>query len=246
MQDLTYDDWDGVIARYEARREGLRFADGEQFPSADTDLAALFRRPHLAEPKIGGSSYAKKRQQLSPDFVGQPDALFLHALLISALRKRDWPEAAPLLFRRLWFEHGEELRAQLSTRWLISAAITFADHGETEGQRRLGQSLKVLFSLLKLTEFERLYSGNAPDKPFNFGKKSQSPLPMGLEPFALRHGGLDINLLAPIVQEARETPQLGPIALELMDRLNADQGTIFRRLKKMRQKLEARDLTPAP
>lgn len=244
MEERTYEGgWDDAIARYEGRRAALDFAPGEAFPPADLDLGALRQALHHPQPlPERASGYAKKRAQLGPDCAGQSELVFLHALCIAALRKRGWPEAAPILFLRLWREEAQLLLGQLSTRWLISAAITFADHGECEAQRRLGQSLKVLFSLLKLTEFERLFSGLAPQSAFKFGQKSKAALPMGLEPFALRGGGLDINLLAPLVQEARQTPVLGPLALELLDRLNADDGTIFRRLKRMREVKEARSL----
>lgn len=237
-------DWQLEIARYEARRIPVTFGAGESLPDAQSDLAALLHQPVVLTPlPAKPSTFAKKRHLLEQELLGQPQIALLHGQLIGILRKSSWPDVAPVLFHRLWREHGTALRAILPTRWLISAAITFADHGETEAQRRLGQSLKVLFSLLKLTEFERLYSGLPPEDPFRLGKKSKSPLPLGLEPFALKDGGLDVNLLAPLVLEARDIPTLGPLAIELLDRLNQDQGTIFRRLALMRAKLLARQST---
>lgn len=240
---LTYPDgWDAAIARYEARRAPLDFGPDEAFPPLDVALQPLLTQviappaPLPARPTM----YARKRHALAEELHGKPEIALLHGLLIAALRKRDWPPQTPALFRRLWAEQGAALIGCLSTRWLISAAITFADHGATEGERRLGQSLKVLFSLLKLTEFERLYSGLDPATPFRLGHKIKAPLPMEIEPFALRDGGLDINLLAPLVVEARDEPVLGPLAMALLDRLNADPGTIFRRLGLMRDKLIAR------
>lgn len=240
---LTYPDgWDAAIARYEARRAPLDFAEGEALPPLDVALEPLLGRPVTAPGPLAPrpTMYARKRHALSEELQGHPEIALLHGLLISALRKRAWPDHAPALFRRLWAEQGAALTGCLSTRWLISAAITFADHGSTESERRLGQSLKVLFSLLKLTEYERLYSGLEPSAPFRLGQKVKAPLPMEIEPFSLRDGGLDINLLAPLVIEARAEPVLGPLALELLDRLNADPGTVFRRLGQMRAKLLAR------
>lgn len=240
---LTYPDgWDAAIARYEARRAPLDFGDGEALPPVEIPLAPLvlvsIAPPGPLPPRP--SLFARKRHALAEELQGLPDIALLHALLISALRKREWPAQAPALFRRLWAEEGETLRACLPGRWLISGAITFADHGATEGERMLGQSLKVLFSLLKLTEFERLYSGLEPAQPFRLGQKARVPLPLGMEPFSLKDGGLDVNLLAPMVQAARAEPVLGPLALDLLDRLNADPGTIFRRLALMREKLAQR------
>jgi hypothetical protein len=240
---LTYPGgWDAAIDRYEARRAPLGFGPGEGLPPADADLAALLDVT-VADPgpmPDRPSGLARKRHALATELQGMSELVLLHAVLISCLRKRAWPDQAPGLFRRIWAEHSAPMLAVLPTRWLISAAITFADHGETAGERHLGQSLKVLFSLLKLTEFERLYSGLAPDEPFRLNQKSKADLPMGIEPFSLRDGGLDINLLAPMVQAARGEPVLGPVALALLDRLNADPGTIFRRIASMRDKLEQR------
>lgn len=54
------------------------------------------------------------------------------------------------------FEH-------LDPRWLVSAITTFGDHGSTEVQRRVGQSMTVLFGAMKLYESERRYSGLGPE-----------------------------------------------------------------------------------
>ena len=240
---LTYPEgWDAAIARYEARRAPMDFGDNEALPPVDCPLAprvlASIAPPGPLPPRP--SLYARKRHALAEELQGLPERALLHALLISTLRKRAWPDHAPALFRRLWAEEGDTLRACLPGRWLISGAITFADHGASEGERMLGQSLKVLFSLLKLTEFERLYSGVEPAQPFRLGQKAKAPLPLGMEPFSLKDGGLDVNLLAPMVQAARVEPVLGPLALDLLDRLNADPGTVFRRLALMRDKLAQR------
>ena len=242
MPDTYPGGWDAAIERYEARRAPLGFGPGEGLPPADADLARLLAAT-VADPgpmPDRASGFARKHHALAADLHGMPELALLHGVLISCLRKRAWPAQAPALFRRIWAEHPAPMLAVLPTRWLISAAITFADHGETASERHLGQSLKVLFSLLKLTEFERLYSGLAPDEPFRLNQKSRADLPMGIEPFSLRDGGLDINLLAPMVQAARGEPVLGPLALALLDRLNADPGTIFRRIALMRDKLEQR------
>ncbi len=234
--------WDAAIERYEARRAPLGFGPGEALAPPDADLSALMASV-AADPgpmPDRPSGFARKRHALATELQGMPELVLLHGLLIACLRKRAWPDHAPALFRRIWAEHPGQMLAVLPTRWLISAAITFADHGATVGERHLGQSLKVLFSLLKLTEFERLYSGHTPDAPFRLGQKAKAALPMGIEPFSLRDGGLDINLLAPMVHDARREPVLGPLALALLDRLNDDPGTVFRRIALMREALERR------
>ena len=240
----SYDDApDALIARWQDRRAPLRFGPDEALPPLDTDLAMLAAQslPKLAaDTRPHGSTYARKRQALAADLAGGSELALLHAVLISCLRKRSFPAHAPALFRRLWAEQGAALIDQLSTRWLISAAITFADHGATELQRRLGQSLNMLFSLMKLYEFERLHGGLDPIRAAPRAPAKGAALPMGMTGFSLESGGLDINLLAPIWAEAQLDPLLGPLACHLLERLNADPGTLFRRLGALRAQAATR------
>lgn len=232
-----------LIDRWQERRAPLRFGPGEALPPLEADLALLAATPlPLSRPEPSGplSSFGQKRHALATELAGGTELQLLHALLISCLRKRAWPEQAPALFRRIWAEQSDILRDSLPTRWLISAAITFADHGADERQRRLGQSLNLLFSLMKLYEFERLHSGLAPDEAFRPGHRAKAPLPLDMPSFSLGSGGLDINLLAPIWAEAREDALLGPLACHLLEALNRDSGTLFRRLGTMRARLDRR------
>jgi hypothetical protein len=123
---------------------------------------------------------------------------------------------------------------ELPGRWLISSVITFGDHGETEAQRRVGLSINVLFSLMKLYEFERLHSGTDPATPFPLRRIRHRHLPLDMPHFNLGDGGLDINLLAQIWGEAERVPVVGPLACHLLQRLNADSGNLFRRIGMMR------------
>ena len=84
----------------------------------------------------------------------------------------------PPLFRRLWAEESPHLLTQLDLRWQVSSAMTFADHGTIGSEQALGASLKVLFGLIKLYEFERLFTGLAPEEPHRFGKRSPAPMPL--------------------------------------------------------------------
>ena len=234
---------DSLIAHWEKRRGAMAFGPGEALPALDADLDAIAAQmvptnwPPLPE---GASRHAQKSRELAPEFAGQSALFHLHALLIAHLRKRGFPEHAPVLFRRLWVERAPDLIPGLSTRWLMSAAITFGDHGATEGERSLGREMGMLFSLMKLYEFERLFSGNAPGQPFRMGNRAEADLPLGMERFSLATGGLDINLLAPLWQRALAEPVLGPLACDLLGRLNHDPGTVFARLQAMRAKKQAR------
>ncbi|WP_096786111.1 hypothetical protein [Rhodobacter sp. CZR27] len=229
-----------MIVRWRRRRVALEFAPGEALPF-DADLAALARTPlqDAGPPGAGASSHARKRHEIARDMAGQSELALLNALCIAHLRKRHFPDGTVALFRRIWLEQAEALLAELPARWLVSSLITFGDHGATEAERRLGAQMGVLFGLIKLYEAERLFSGLAPDEPFRLGRRAKAPLPLGLPGFSLAKGGLDVNLLAPLWAEAQAVPMAGPIALVLLDRLNADAGTIFRRIARMRERQAA-------
>jgi hypothetical protein len=248
---LTYPDAPGgIIDRWNSRRGPVVYGRNEGLPSMDIDLSTLAAQivpEGELIPDLPLSHYKRKLWQLRRDLEGKSELAVLNANLIVHLRRATYPAHAPALFRRVWAEHGSSLMAELSSRWLISSIITFGDFGETESQRRIGLSLNVLFSLMKLYEFERLSSGLAPEDLFRQKRKRGTKLPLGMLDFGIDGGGLDYNLLAPIWKAALEEPVVGPLACHLLDRLNADPSNLFRRLQGMRAerraylaKLEAR------
>lgn len=253
---LTYPDAPGgVIDRWNTRRGPVIYGRGESLPPLDIDLIPL-AATKVPEgelmPDTRLSHYKRKLWQLRRDLEGKSELAVLNADLIVHLRRATYPAHAPALFRRVWAEQGKTLMEELSSRWLISSIITFGDFGDTEAQRRIGLSLNVLFSLMKLYEFERFSSGLGADELFRQKRKRGSKLPLGMLDFGIDGGGLDYNLLAPIWKAALEEPVVGPLACHLLDRLNADPSNLFRRLQGMRAerraylaKLEARALAEA-
>lgn len=240
----TYPDApEGLIRQWNRRRGALTAAAGEGLPPLDCDLAELLGKtvaPPPAAPPDGASRHAQKKYELEQDLAGKTELALLNGLLIAHMRKRRFPGHAPALFYRLWQEHGDHLRNELSTRWLISSVITFGEAGASEDERSLWREMGMLFSLMKLYEFERLYSGLPPEKPFALRNRAAADLPLDMPGFSLVSGGLDINLLAPLWDRALRQPVLGPLACHLLDRLNADQGTLFRRIGTMREAKRAR------
>lgn len=230
-----------ILEQMERRRDPLGFGPNEALPPLDIDLHSLrSARVDGRAPEIGNSrsSYARKFKELSDEFDTFPELLRLHGLLIANLRRRDQPDHCAALFQRLWAEEADYLLTRLDARWLVSAITTFGDHGATETQRRLGQSLTVLFSMMKLYETERLYSGHKPDQAFDVGKKSARRLPLEMDAYALAGGGLDVNLLGRLWQDAGTDPVIAPLARHLLDLLIHDPGGIFRRLRIMRAQRE--------
>lgn len=236
---------DAVLTQYEGRRDSFGYAEGEGLDPLDTDLAALTKAkvgdpnddPRYARPFR--SSYHRKCHSLREEFIGQSELCCLHGLVVSHLRKRDWPDHAPALFQRLWSEQGTHLLSHLDPRWLVSAITTFGDHGANVTQRATGLAMTAFFGTMKLYESERLYSGRKPDTPFELDDRTLSKLPMDMEPYALTSGGLDVNLIARLWLEAEGCPVVAPLAHRLLALLIQDDRTIFRRLMTMRN-LKAR------
>lgn len=223
-----------LIALWDKRRGPMAFGPGEAWPEDLAGLLVTLVPDPLPPLPAGAGAHATKQHEIAGEFAGKPALFAVHGLIVAHLRKRRAPKGTASLFRRMWTEQSGVLIEGLPTRWLISAAITFGEHGETEGERTLGRELSVLFSLMKLYEFERLFSGHLPDQAFAPSARRKAPLPMGMQPFSLVSGGLDVNLLAPIWARAEGEPVLGPLALALLDRLNGEPGTLFRRLAAMR------------
>lgn len=233
---------DSLIAHWDKRRVPMRPDEGEGLPGLEVDLAGLMARalpPAPAPLPEGASRHAMKEHELRVELAGQSELVLLHGLVIAHLRKRRFPDHAPQLFRRLWVEQAPYLLEALNTRWLISAVITFGEHGATASEQALGREMGMLFSMMKLYEFERLHSGRAPDEAFGL-RRVAAELPLGMTPFSLASGGLDINLLAPVWQRAMDEPVMGKLACLLLDRLNTDPGGLFRRIGQMRAKKRAR------
>lgn len=246
----TYDGGiDAVLAQMEARRDPLTYGEGEALPPVDLDLAPLKTDrvgPIAKDPEIfyAETTYAKKRKHLRKEFEGEPELCYLNGILIANLRRRSQPPVAAPLFLRLWREESRFLIAHLNLRWLVSSITTFADHGDTEAQRRVGHTLSVLLNTMKLYESERRYSRYDPDTPFTLRNRSRAPLPLEMDAFSIEHGGLDVNMIGRIWQDAGEDPVICPLAHHLIDALIHDEANVFRRLRRMRHrklKRKARD-----
>jgi len=228
-----------LIPLYKKRRASLK---GPPLPAIDIDFSTLkgVPLPKQELPRPGGlTSSEKKRHMLLGELEGHCELALLHGMLVANLRKHTFPDVAPKLFRRLWEEEENWLLENLPTRWLISAVITFAEHGQTEADRNLAARMNMLFSLMKIYEAERAFSGLPPQKPFKTKDRFAAPLPMGMAGFSVLKGDLEANLLTPLWRDAREAPAIGPLVQHLLEMLNQDDATVFRRFSIMREKAKA-------
>ncbi len=231
-----------MMERYDGRREPFDFGP-EDLPPLDANLSVLKNavvpeRATQKGPADPNTSWSRKRRQIAEEFIGKSELAFLNAQLISNLRKRGSPPQTAALFCRIWAEEAGFLLSELNLRWLVSSVQTFADHGETAVQREVGQSLRMLFGMMKLYEFERSFGGIEPSKEYGFGKRVKSRLPLDMESFSLMHGGLDINLIVPIWELGKTDPVIAPLVDHLLQELLEEPSGVFRRLAQMRAKKE--------
>lgn len=183
---------------------------------------------------------AEKYTTLCKEFEGQSEFLALHALTIAAARRSEPPAIARAIFLAMWQDHGDFLMDRLDTRWQLSALQTFRDYGENEVQRRCASELTVFFGLIKLYETERRYSGFKAKQPFDLDTRTRSNLPLGMDPYSIKNGDLDRNLLGMIWATAETDPVLRPLACHLLTSINRERGSIFRRFRLMRRELKKR------
>ena len=227
-----------ILEHMNTRRAPLGFAEGEALPPLDCDLDALARTTVTlpGDSPRTRSDNSRKTWDLARELEGQSALLHLNALLIAHLRKRSQPGHTADLFVRLWTEHARTLIDTMDLRWKVSSLTTFGDHGKTPAQRSAGLGLSTLFNMMKLYESERLYSGRAAERPFTLDGRSNSPLPLDMDAFSLTDGGLDMNLIGRLWQEADRDPVIRPLAHDMLERLIDDPRTVFRRLRRLRSR----------
>lgn len=97
----------------------------------------------------------------------------------------------------------------------------------------------MLINVMKLYETERNFTGRKAQIPFLWRDKYQKPLFLDLESYYVQGGDLDRNIIQSVWEMADNADDvMRPLAMTLMDALNRDPRTIFRRLKKMREDLD--------
>lgn len=232
----------GILDHMNERRAPLGFARGESLPPLDCDLDALARQTVPAPGKLpdSASDHARKSAEIARELKGQNALLHLNGLLIAHLRKQSQPPHTAQLFVRLWAEQSELLLTKMDLRWKVSSLTTFGDHGLTPYQRSAGLGLSTLFGTMKLYESERLYSGRDSDRPFTLDGRVKGTLPLEMNAYSLNNGGLDINMIGRLWEEACKDEVIRPLATDMLQRLIDDPRTVFRRLKRLRTRKQRR------
>ncbi|WP_121061747.1 hypothetical protein [Chachezhania antarctica] len=210
-------------------------------PPVDVDLAGLTQISVIADTTPLGPYEAqdarRKYATLTAEFDGESELLLVHAICVAVLRRRAPPAEALSLFHRMWHEQGQYLADALPVRWLVSAAVTFAAHGETPAQLSGGMGLAMLFDLIKLHDSERSLTGRPNDRAFprRSGRK-RHPLAFDLAPYALVHGDMDRIILARLWRFAEEDAVLRPLGFRLLRLLMEDRRTVFARVQRYKKR----------
>ncbi len=210
-------------------------------PDEDVDLDRLHQRSVTAPDKTPGecekNSAEAKWVELQAEFQGQSALLLLHAMMVAISRRSAPPPLAITLFQRIWAEKGDILANELPTRWLISAATTFADCGRNSDQRALGMGLTTLFDMIKLNESERRITGQPGNKPFRRDRSIRPAImPFRMPPYALRSGDLDRVMLSRLWLLCERDPVIQPLGIRMLRMVMTDRRTIFGRLQKIKDR----------
>ncbi len=232
-----------IVKRFERNQHSFRNT-ACILPPADVDLNELWNitvqspdAPEVADIDEWQFDVRRKHQQLQHSLVGENELFLLHAMLISILRRNDPPQEAADLFFRVWKEQGKALARALPTRWLISAATTFADCGQTMEQRSAGMGLYMLFDLVKLHDSERRVTGQKGDRPFRQTPgTTRQPLAFDMRPYSLARGDLDRNMLARLWKLCESDDTLGALGTHMLQMVMSDQRSIFARVQHYRSK----------
>lgn len=237
---------DGILQRLD-KREAPFLDAWLEIPAADADLELQLaaRVPPLADGEDSSRdrrSIRRKWAALRREFEGQPELFARNALMIAILRRRTPPEDARAAFVRIWKEAGKPLAEGLSTRWLISSAATFADHGATESQRMADQGFYLLFDLIKLHDSERRVSGKPLDRGFAWRRsREMDDLAFGLPSYSLAQGDLDLNLLARLARLADADPVFRPLGRRMLELVLNDPKTVFGRIQRYKRRAATDD-----
>ncbi|WP_158968416.1 hypothetical protein [Chachezhania sediminis] len=209
-------------------------------PPVDVDLSELAARTVRADTSPLGPYEAqdakRKYATLTAELDGMNELALVHAMCVAVLRRRDPPREALCLFRRIWAEQGDAMANVLPVRWLVSACVTFATHGENQAQVSGGMGIAMLFDMIKLHDSERRLSGRRNDQAFpKKAERPRHPIAFDLTPYALDTGDMDRLILARLWRLAEEDPLLRPLGFRLLRLLMTERRTVFARLQRFKK-----------
>lgn len=200
-----------------------------------TDVDNCFTRGErrFAEFFARKADFFEHMNEIRSEFIGRSELLHVHAGLVVALRRRLVVDQFRPLFLRMWREQGDFLRGNLSLRWLVSAADTLIDHGETAAQRALALASVLFVNTVKLYESERHIHGLR-DSQLDVVRSAGGFLFDGLTCFSVSDGDMITNMEGRSRRLLQEDDIAGPLLDEVMRRVS--QGpSVFRRFADLKR-----------
>jgi hypothetical protein len=135
----------------------------------DVDLSLLKTdRIREGEPELMRGSHhdvMRQIQSLEKEFLGLPKLHHYHASLIVLIRREADLEKNLKRFFGLWQQEKDWLLANLSLRWLVSAADTLVDHDPDPRSAAMAFSTSVLINAVKAYESEKYFLGQSGSRP---------------------------------------------------------------------------------
>ncbi len=221
-----------ALARRAAERVGEPSVVADILPDPDVDLAGLGARMMPADAEMPEASRVDMRNQadiLRYHFRGRSELAWTLGLVISCLRRdTQLTEKARNLFHRIWREEGQNLVAELSTRWLISTLQTFLDHGRGEAQRLIGGIGYFYANMMKIYEGERAIEGLETDAVYPGSEAQTKNGFRGMDRYTLGGTDLLLNTNALALSYAAADPVAGLILEELLLRVKHSHSVFSR------------------
>ena len=204
--------------------------------SSDVDYEALKSKIIDAEKLTYTHGSSKNLEEhlenLISEFTGQSELLYYHAKLIVLLRREYKTSQQFDAFQHLWDEEKDYLINNLNTRWLVSAADTFADFSNNENEKTLALALSLLINTIKLNETERYLQepGADVEKRKDILQKERVNLFDGTSAFAVGTDDTLRNMRWRLDSISNNGSISGAILLEVFKRIQ-DEETIYKRFK---------------
>jgi len=171
---------------------------------------------------------------LKDEFIDQSELCYTHAKIIVLIRRDFEANIHFALFEQLWKEEKDYLLKHLNTRWLISAADTFADFSDDDSIKGLSVACSCLLNTVKMQESERFITNaqnfiDDKEKMTRLDNEERISLFDGTSVFKVGTDDTLRNMRWRIDKVAKINPA-GAILLEIFLRLQ-EHDTVFKRLK---------------
>ena len=171
---------------------------------------------------------------LRDEFIDQSELCYTHAKIIVLIRRDFESKKHFAIFENLWKEEKDYLLKHLNTRWLISAADTFADFSDDDSIKSLSVACSCLLNTVKMQESERFITNahssiDDKEKMTRLDNEERISLFDGTSVFKV---GTDDTLrnMRWRIDKAAKINIAGEILLEIFLRLQ-EHDTVFKRLK---------------